>query len=115
MSSEREQKLQEALEKLRGVANNMENPVLAGHRAALILIKDELEAALALPLTGAKEPLPAECAGDLEMGWINKLDSIFSTLSEDRKSTRLNSSHSSISYAVFCLKKKITYYLKKFT
>src|SRR5689334_24322323 len=27
-------------------------------------------------------------------------------LREDRKSTRLNSSHSSISYAVFCLKKK---------
>src|SRR2546430_5521228 len=26
---------------------------------------------------------------------------------EDRKSTRLNSSHSQISYAVFCLKKKI--------
>src|SRR3712207_7110009 len=30
----------------------------------------------------------------------------------DRKSTRLNSSHANISYAVFCLKKKnkITYY-----
>src|SRR5688572_32060642 len=28
-------------------------------------------------------------------------------LEEDRKSTRLNSSHSQISYAVFCLKKKI--------
>src|SRR5688572_31097088 len=27
-------------------------------------------------------------------------------LVEDRKSTRLNSSHSQISYAVFCLKKK---------
>src|SRR5688572_31751454 len=27
---------------------------------------------------------------------------------EDRKSTRLNSSHSQISYAVFCLKKKTT-------
>src|SRR2546427_7396010 len=27
----------------------------------------------------------------------------------DRKSTRLNSSHSQISYAVFCLKKKKTY------
>src|SRR3712207_8389578 len=26
--------------------------------------------------------------------------------SEDRKSTRLNSSHANISYAVFCLKKK---------
>src|SRR5699024_12793583 len=29
----------------------------------------------------------------------------------DRKSTRLNSSHVSISYAVFCLKKKKTYTL----
>src|SRR5207245_7273143 len=28
------------------------------------------------------------------------------TLTVDRKSTRLNSSHGSISYAVFCLKKK---------
>src|SRR2546427_5041462 len=28
------------------------------------------------------------------------------TKREDRKSTRLNSSHSQISYAVFCLKKK---------
>src|SRR5689334_24639614 len=28
----------------------------------------------------------------------------------DRKSTRLNSSHSSISYAVFCLKKKKSQY-----
>src|SRR5688572_21817285 len=31
---------------------------------------------------------------------------IFSIGSLDRKSTRLNSSHSQISYAVFCLKKK---------
>src|SRR5689334_23603080 len=29
-----------------------------------------------------------------------------SVVERDRKSTRLNSSHSSISYAVFCLKKK---------
>src|SRR3712207_8491319 len=29
---------------------------------------------------------------------------------EDRKSTRLNSSHANISYAVFCLKKKKTQY-----
>src|SRR3712207_7416986 len=28
---------------------------------------------------------------------------------EDRKSTRLNSSHANISYAVFCLKKKQSY------
>src|SRR3712207_8378929 len=33
-----------------------------------------------------------------------------SLVEEDRKSTRLNSSHANISYAVFCLKKKkITY------
>src|SRR5205085_6668975 len=31
---------------------------------------------------------------------------VFTQLQEDRKSTRLNSSHSQISYAVFCLKKK---------
>src|SRR5258707_8695254 len=30
-------------------------------------------------------------------------------LSRDRKSTRLNSSHANISYAVFCLKKKNQY------
>src|SRR5699024_808468 len=34
---------------------------------------------------------------------------VFSRLGSDRKSTRLNSSHVSISYAVFCLKKKIVY------
>src|SRR2546430_102336 len=31
---------------------------------------------------------------------------MFITKKQDRKSTRLNSSHSQISYAVFCLKKK---------
>src|SRR5689334_24443118 len=37
---------------------------------------------------------------------ISKLVVVRSTERPDRKSTRLNSSHSSISYAVFCLKKK---------
>src|SRR5438477_9064590 len=31
----------------------------------------------------------------------------YSVFDKDRKSTRLNSSHMSISYAVFCLKKKM--------
>src|SRR2546430_5385067 len=41
---------------------------------------------------------------------INTADSPFGTNSScsDRKSTRLNSSHSQISYAVFCLKKEIS-------
>src|SRR5690348_17582168 len=34
------------------------------------------------------------------------LDVFLRTEEQDRKSTRLNSSHPSISYAVFCLKKK---------
>ena len=37
----------------------------------------------------------------MNMGKLGVLE-----LKEDRKSTRLNSSHVSISYAVFCLKKK---------
>src|SRR2546429_3927928 len=35
-----------------------------------------------------------------------------STLLKDRKSTRLNSSHGYISYAVFCLKKKKKYIIR---
>src|SRR3712207_6850601 len=31
----------------------------------------------------------------------------------DRKSTRLNSSHANISYAVFCLKKNITHHARR--
>src|SRR2546430_10289419 len=34
---------------------------------------------------------------------------------EDRKSTRLNSSHSQISYAVFCLKKKNRFHIYDIT
>src|SRR2546430_142351 len=38
----------------------------------------------------------------------NDLKDFFLIYDADRKSTRLNSSHSQISYAVFCLKKKIS-------
>src|SRR5699024_11702061 len=40
-------------------------------------------------------------------GYPTRLSGKTSVISADRKSTRLNSSHVSISYAVFCLKKKI--------
>src|SRR2546430_7439947 len=39
--------------------------------------------------------------------WLGRLPPQ-KVLERDRKSTRLNSSHSQISYAVFCLKKKTT-------
>src|SRR3712207_9067487 len=47
------------------------------------------------------------------LGWDEDEDRVHKTsrgniamVFEDRKSTRLNSSHANISYAVFCLKKK---------
>src|SRR5699024_12636376 len=42
---------------------------------------------------------------ELELHWLAPVDT---PAFQDRKSTRLNSSHVSISYAVFCLKKKNT-------
>src|SRR2546429_2795671 len=39
-------------------------------------------------------------------GWFRQEGTDQQGLPEDRKSTRLNSSHGYISYAVFCLKKK---------
>src|SRR5699024_11325540 len=38
---------------------------------------------------------------------LSEFEPVRPKLDKDRKSTRLNSSHVSISYAVFCLKKKI--------
>src|SRR2546430_17156370 len=46
---------------------------------------------------------------DQAEGFVGRRKAMEQAVSEiDRKSTRLNSSHSQISYAVFCLKKKTT-------
>src|SRR5699024_11819497 len=72
------------------------------------------------PVLGAKEPTPIRfLEQQLDTGRENRMHSqgrtgqlafffvdFLELLFEDRKSTRLNSSHVSISYAVFCLKKK---------
>src|SRR5699024_11678451 len=42
----------------------------------------------------------------LPMRYDISVQTYYDMILEDRKSTRLNSSHVSISYAVFCLKKK---------
>src|SRR5690606_42057783 len=44
--------------------------------------------------------------GDVGVESLGGLDALQGCLDQDRKSTRLNSSHVKISYAVFCLKKK---------
>src|SRR5260221_5446833 len=54
-----------------------------------------------LYLTAEGERLHEEAAAQVEI-----LEQEASRMLRDRKSTRLNSSHTVISYAVFCLKKK---------
>src|SRR3712207_7368892 len=56
----------------------------------------------AMDATGLKAPE----ARDLLGAFLFSGDDVFKKV--DRKSTRLNSSHANISYAVFCLKKKNT-------
>src|SRR3712207_7560214 len=62
-----------------------------------------------LPGTAASHPYAArDSLHEHEMWAVEGLTHRYPTkvLAEDRKSTRLNSSHANISYAVFCLKKK---------
>src|SRR6266478_9774000 len=57
---------------------------------------------------GEVAPVAAELDAKAEFPWANvkKMGELGLLGIPDRKSTRLNSSHSQISYAVFCLKKK---------
>src|SRR3712207_7597415 len=64
------------------------------------LALSELQEALELP----DAPLRIECIDISHVQGTN-------VVARDRKSTRLNSSHANISYAVFCLKKKRQYLL----
>src|SRR5699024_7964175 len=77
------------------------------HLCALKVVKEELahdsqfrarfarEIRTAQSVRGPFTPSVVDADPDTEVPWM-----------ADRKSTRLNSSHVSISYAVFCLKKK---------
>src|SRR5689334_24187429 len=49
---------------------------------------------------------PVDIAPRAEAAHVQQVSEKHAPFQTDRKSTRLNSSHSSISYAVFCLKKK---------
>src|SRR2546430_11223491 len=73
--------------------------LLAGIKAYAPGKSEELKAYLGDELFKAACKLPGGISGV-------KSSSPRYALSSDRKSTRLNSSHSQISYAVFCLKKK---------
>src|SRR3712207_8480362 len=65
----------------------------------------------ALPIYGAllREWLPGQLLSDAILRGEAAPDALELAGAADRKSTRLNSSHANISYAVFCLKKKYTH------
>src|SRR5437773_7287359 len=65
-------------------------------------IKATATLTLALPKTGFLAREASLYLGDLYLADISIPRKVY----QDRKSTRLNSSHITISYAVFCLKKK---------
>src|SRR6266496_6732078 len=85
-------------------------PVAAGWLALLIGLADVTEGAV----PGLYAHYRLHRIGDLAPGTLTNLTRtadviiglLLLMLSQDRKSTRLNSSHVEISYAVFCLKKK---------
>src|SRR3712207_5133264 len=98
----------EALEKRPGELER----IVAPHGSALVAFSGGVDSSLALAVAARTLPkgkvlavtsnnetyLPSEL--DLARDFVASLG--------DRKSTRLNSSHANISYAVFCLKKKKT-------
>src|SRR5690242_18948109 len=55
---------------------------------------------------GHEDRVLGPCDGPPPDAGVTPLGRSVPTAAKDRKSTRLNSSHMSISYAVFCLKKK---------
>src|SRR3712207_8741766 len=59
------------------------------------------EARVGHVVRGEREPLDHQLSGALGKLRVGRL-----AVGQDRKSTRLNSSHANISYAVFCLKNK---------
>src|SRR5207302_8537807 len=72
--------------------------------SAVFVIRASTTAGLVTPWLMISAATPATCGDAIEVP--SNADSAYrSKRGEDRKSTRLNSSHVKISYAVFCLKK----------
>src|SRR3712207_6853405 len=72
-----------------------------------LLAIDHLKQGIGLVGYGQKDPLVEYKKESFDM-FQAMLDRIDTATVRDRKSTRLNSSHANISYAVFCLKKNNT-------
>src|SRR5207249_6503085 len=101
-----------------GLAHELNNPASAIERSAALLgrrLEDAEQSTRALGASGLTDPqllaidaVRASCLATPVHGVLSPIQQAEreDAIAEDRKSTRLNSSHVSISYAVFCLKKK---------
>src|SRR3989454_9248496 len=65
-----------------------------------------------LPFPSVLDVMASDMPWTQEIGtaFLAQSNDVMDAVQRDRKSTRLNSSHLVISYAVFCLKKKTNYY-----
>src|SRR2546430_13532356 len=81
-----------------------EVPTVADFAACNDEAPEAIKAGTASPIMGDHARADSARAGSITMNSIDFTGRVIE--SSDRKSTRLNSSHSQISYAVFCLKKK---------
>src|SRR3989475_11016532 len=102
----RERLIGQLARKTEGLRMRDEFIAIASHELRTPLTSMKLHIRLALRALGA-EPEDGRRAEDLLPridGQTNRIVRLVEDI--DRKSTRLNSSHSQISYAVFCLKKK---------
>src|SRR3712207_6964809 len=77
----------------------------ASRRARLACARKHRCKLVGEPRAELRPPVPAALGDGLRR--LERLAVV--TAVRDRKSTRLNSSHANISYAVFCLKKKLKY------
>src|SRR3712207_7141718 len=68
---------------------------------------DDVLAEVPRPGVGEQRPDPGVRAVGPDQELVPRAPAVGEVQDADRKSTRLNSSHANISYAVFCLKKKI--------
>src|SRR3989454_5491342 len=91
--------------------------VFDGLRSSVHADRSQFFKDLSVPFYGANRPAAKVSQGlrdsfwlqGMQAGFKNVFDCIKAFSETDRKSTRLNSSHLVISYAVFCLKKKKKY------
>src|SRR5690625_6120480 len=103
---EQAQRLVKAMPSFHRRSTTMKSNILAAKKTALaVALATGFITTTTAPVQAG---IPVIDGGNLAQNIMTAIESVAQTLKqiEDRKSTRLNSSHVAISYAVFCLKKK---------